>query len=123
MWLQGPTGADTVVIDLTPLRLSGDALVNVRAQVAEVIQSTLQGFSSDGQQADGYSSAEEESEDEGSDEPSSETAEEVEESGSDEESLSILRIETGRSEAKAICQAAWDFWQTHTKTGKIPLGE
>lgn len=126
MWSQGPTGADTVVIDLTPLRLSGDALVKIREQVAEVVQSTLQCFSPDGQQADGYSSAEEDSEGEKSGEPSSETSKEEEEEGeanADEESLSILRIETGRSEAKAICQAAWDFWQIHTKTGKIPLAE
>ncbi|KAG0571032.1 hypothetical protein KC19_6G206700 [Ceratodon purpureus] len=123
---QGPTGADTVVIDLTPLRLSGDALVKIREQVAEVVQSTLQSFSPDGQQADGYSSAEEDSEAEKSGEPSSESSkedEEEEDANADEESLSILRIETGRSEAKAICQAAWDFWQAHTKTGKVPLAE
>jgi len=49
--------------------------------------------------------------------------EEEDDDGADEESLSILRIETGRSEAKAVCQAVWDFWQAHTKTGKIPLAE
>lgn len=117
MWLQGPTGADTVVIDLTPLRLSGDALVKIREQVVEVVQSTLQSFSAEGQHADGYASAEDDNEDE----LSSETSQENEEEDADEETLSILRIETGRSEAKAVCQAAWDFWQTHTKTGKIPL--
>lgn len=122
---QGPTGADTVVIDLTPLRLSGDALGKIREQVEEVVQSTLQSFSLDGQRADGYSSGEEDSAGEGNEEPSSESSKEEEEEANadDEESLSILRIETGRSEAKAICQAAWDFWQTHTKTCKTPLAE
>jgi hypothetical protein len=121
MWWQGPTGADIVVIDLTPLRLSGDALGKIREQVEEVVQSALQSFSLDGQRADGYASSEEGSAGEGSDEPSSESSKEEEEDANadDEESLSILRIETGRSEAKAICQAAWDFWQT----GKTPLAE
>jgi len=109
------------VIDLTPLRLSGDALVKIREQVAEVVQSTLQSFSAEGQQqADGYSSAEDNNEDEGSDDPRSENEED---DAVDEESSSILRIETGRSEAKAVCQAAWDFWQTRTKTGNISLAE
>lgn len=124
-WPQGPTGADSVVIDLTPLRLSGDALVQIREQVSEVVQSMLQSFSAEPRQkADGYSSAEEYEEDEGRDESSSRSENEEEDGGAesaDEESLSILRVETGRSEAKAVCQAVWDFWQAHTKTGKIPL--
>ena len=124
MLSQGPTGADTVVIDFNPLRLRGHALVKIREQVTEVVQSTLQSFSSGGQQANGYSSGEEENEGEGSDEPRSETSkEEEEEANPDDESLSILRIETGRSEAKAICQAAWDFWQAQTKIGDISLAE
>ena len=121
MWPQGPTGADTVVIDFTPLRVNGEALVKIREQVTEVVQSTLQGFSAQGPQ--GYSSAEEENEDdEQNSKENEEVEEEEEEDAVDEESLSILRIETGRSEAKAVCQAAWDFWQTHTKTG-IRLAE
>jgi hypothetical protein len=71
----------------------------------------LQSFSLDGQLVDGYSSGEEDSAGEGSDKPSSESSKEEEEDANadDEESLNILRIETGRSEAKAICQVAWDF--------------
>lgn len=114
---QGPTGDDTVVIDLSPLRLSGDALVRMREQVAEVVQSTLQSF----QQTDGHSSDTEDEDQSSSKEEEDE--EDDEDEDADEESLSILRIETGRSEAKAVCQAAWDFWQTHSKTGKIPLPE
>lgn len=124
---QGQTGEDTVVIDLTPLRLSDEAVVKIREQVAEVVQTTLQRLYLGGQQADDFQSSDEESEGEENDESASEAnKEEEEEEGegdSDVEGLSVLRIETGRQEAKAICQAVWNFWLEETKTGKIPLVE
>lgn len=108
-----------MVIDLTPLRLSGDILLNLVDQVNEVVQTTLR-KRTEGDEEDVGVDEEIEGEDV--------TDMQEEENSQEEEDLEgektgIIRIVAGRADAKAISQAAWDFWQCTKKSGKVSVSE
>lgn len=118
MWAKGHTGFDTVVIDLTPLRLSGDTLLNLTDQVNEVVQTTFR------ERIEGGEEDVDEKEFEGEDITDVQEEENVqEEEGIEGEKIGILRFTAGRADAKTISQAAWDFWQCTVKSGKMRVSE
>ena len=108
-----------MVIDLTPLRLSGDTLLNLIDQVNEVVQTTLR-KRTEGDKDVGVDEKEVEDEDI-TDVQEEETLQEEEDLEGDK--TGILRIMAGRADAKAISQAAWDFWQCTMKSGKVSVSE
>ena len=109
-----------MVIDLTPLRLSGDALLNLIDQVNEVVQTTLRERTEGDKEDVGVDEKEIEDEDV-TDMQEEETSQEEEDL--EGEKTGILRIVAGRADAKAISQAAWDFWQCTMKSGKVSVSE
>ena len=120
LWTKGHTGSDTVVIDLTPLRLSGDTLLNIIDQVNEVIQTTLRKRTEGDEEDVGVDEKEIEGEDVTDVQEEENLQEEEDLEG---EKAGILRIVAGRADAKAISQAAWDFWQCTMKSGKVSVSE
>lgn len=116
--MQGQAGTDTVVIDLTPLQLSEGAQLKLLEQLIELAESVMKSSPQDSEQVGGEPSAEDDVDTDSDKEPIrySPQEHESEEGGeSGEDVVGILRFTSGRSQAKSVCQAAWDFWQAGTK--------